>query len=399
MFIIENILLIYFGLAVLYVFIISFTGRVKPVAPLQVKETPYHKIAVLVPAYKEDAIIAPVVEKLLQLRYPKEFFDIVVIADSLKKSTLSRLHQLPCRVIEVHFEKSTKTKSLVKALQVLNNEYEVALISDADNIMAPDYLQKINRAFNNGYTAVQGQRVAKNMDTPFAVLDALSEVINNHVFRKGFNAMGFSSSLIGSGMAFKADVLLDCLKQINAVGGFDRVLQLYLIERKQWIYYLEDAIVFDEKVDNSEAFSKQRRRWIASQFIYLKRYFAKGIKQLLKGNIDYFNAGVLYNIFLPRTLTLGFLFLFAVTALSFPQLFSLPQAWIGLFAANVLALLIAVPLSFYNQRFFKAILSLPKVFWIMFTLLFKLKGADKQFIHTVKTKVEVDNTLYSSHGK
>jgi hypothetical protein len=47
---------------------------------------------------------------------------------------------------------------------------------------------------------VQGHRAAKT-HKDFAMLDAISEEINNNIYSKGHRAIGMSSRLAGSGMA------------------------------------------------------------------------------------------------------------------------------------------------------------------------------------------------------
>ena len=391
--IIETALLTYFGSAVLYTLLPSIAGLLATKRPPKSTTQKYNKIAVLVPSYKEDNVIVPVVKKHLTQQYPQEAFDVIVIADSLQQETVEQLQALPIKVVIAEFEQSTKTKSLVLALESFkNSNYDLALICDADNIMEEAFLSKINEAYNAGYHAIQGRRVAKNLNTPFAILDATSEIINNHIYRKGFNALGLSSSLIGSGMAFHYQDLLECLAQIDAVGGFDRVLQLYMIEKGHHILYLESALIFDEKVENSQAFTNQRKRWMSSQFVYLRRYFNRGMKALFRGNLDYFNASVLYNIFLPRIINLGLLSGFTGLSLIFRRV-AQPRVWIGLLSLNVLSLVIAIPRKFFTGKLGNALLSLPQVFLIMFRLLFKLKGADQKFIHTKHTQVEVDDNV------
>ena len=391
--IIETALLTYFGSAVLYTLLPSIAGLLAAKRPPKSTTQKHNKIAVLVPSYKEDNVIVPVVKKHLTQQYPQESFDVIVIADSLQQETVEQLQALPIKVVIAEFEQSTKTKSLVLALESFkNSNYDLALICDADNIMEEAFLSKINEAYNAGYHATQGRRVAKNLNTPFAVLDATSEIINNHIYRKGFNALGLSSSLIGSGMAFHYQDLLECLAKIDAVGGFDRVLQLYMIEKGHHILYLESALIFDEKVENSQAFTNQRKRWMSSQFVYLRRYFNRGMKALFRGNLDYFNASVLYNIFLPRIINLGLLSGFTGLSLIFRHV-AQPRVWIGLLSLNVLSLVIAIPRKFFTGKLGNALLSLPQVFLIMFRLLFKLKGADQKFIHTKHTRAEVDDNV------
>jgi len=56
--------------------------------------------------------------------------------------------------------------------------------------------------------------------------------------------------------------------------------------------------------------------------------------------------------------------------------------WYATALITVLAFFMAVPKKFYNVQTVKAVLTLPKAFGVMFLSLFKLKGANKKFIHT-----------------
>lgn len=390
MFIIEYILLAYFLYSVSYTLLFSLAGRIIH-RKVEGRPVPINKIAVLIPAYKEDAVIESVAKSALKQEYPADRFDVVVIADSLQDTTLHRLAQLPIKVVPVSFEKSTKVKSLNAAMAALGDTYDLALILDADNIMEANFLRKINHAYNGGHKVIQGRRVAKNMNTSFAVLDALSEILNNHIYRKGHHSLGMSSSLIGSGMAFDYKLLKYTMLEMNSVGGFDRELEVRLVGKGHKAVYLENAIVLDEKVEKPEVFANQRRRWISSQFIYLKEYFWSGMASLFRGDITYFNSSVLRNIHLPRVINLGLLLIItALATLLEDYLYAGATMWWILTAAYLLSFVLAVPLSFYNKKFFKSISRVPQAFFIMFLSLFKLKGANKQFIHTPHNNIEAE---------
>src|SRR5580698_511325 len=206
------ILLGYFGVSVAYLLVLALAGKFfyrNPWTAASVEPTIYRRIAVIVPAYKEDGIIMATAENLLDQDYPAICYDVHIVADTLQRRTLERLRTLPLSVWEVSFKQSTKTRSLNAFFARNRQPYDIALICDADNMLDPQFLQKVNRAFDLGARAFQGQRVAKNMDTPIAYLDACSEAINNHIFRRGSAALGLSSSVIGSGMAFEFSVLRD----------------------------------------------------------------------------------------------------------------------------------------------------------------------------------------------
>jgi len=386
-YLVELILLIYLGFSALYVFIFALAS-VFPKKRKIPRQITTRKFAVLIPGYKEDAVIVDVAKHSLLQDYPKVSYEVVIIADSFQAETLEVLRKLPVKLVEVSFDVSTKSKALNKAMQTIGNQYDVALILDADNLMATDFITKVNQAFDNGFMVVQGHRMAKNMNTSFAILDAISEEINNNIFRRGHRILGFSSALIGSGMAFDYDFFKDTMSRVNAIGGFDKELELKLLKNGVKIEYLDEAIVLDEKVQKSEVFVKQRKRWLSAQFIYFSRYFFSGIYHLLfKGNFDFFDK-VYQMISPPRILLLGLtsiitaiyviIWLYTDNSIcSFNIMY-----WFPVFLFVVFAFFFSIPLKFYNKKTLRAVATLPSVFFLMFLSLFKLKGANKKFIHT-----------------
>ena len=383
----EYTLFLYFGVATGYIFVFGIAGLFynEPKYSLLGK---VKKIAVLIPGYKEDAVILDVAKSALEQNYPFSAFDVVVIADSFKEQTLLDLGKLPLKLVEVNFEKSTKSKALNKAMEILGDDYDIAIVLDADNIMKPNFLSKIDTAFANGVLVVQGHRMAKNLNTPFAILDAISEEVNNHIFRKGHRKLGLSASLIGSAMAFDYCLFKAVMSSVTAVGGFDKELEFKLIKDGIELHYLNEAQVYDEKIQYSEDFKNQRRRWLSAQIVYLKQYFVAGIAAfLIRGNVNFLDK--LYQMMTPpRLLLIGAVTIicmaYRVTELLIPDLdLSLSSShWFLLCVVTYLAVICSIPKSFYNAKTVSAALSLPKAFVVMFLMLFKLKDANKKFIHT-----------------
>lgn len=376
----------YFAMASLYIFIFALAGHFYKKQRSNPSST-QSRIAVLIPSYKEDAVIVDVAKSALEQNYATDRYDVVVIADSLQPQTITALKTLPIILVEVSFEQSTKAKALNTAMASLKKSYDYAVILDADNIMETDFLAKMNDAFLSGYQIVQGHRKAKNLNTSFAILDAASEEINNHIFRKGHRALGLSSGLIGSGMGFNFQMFESMMKTVNAIGGFDKELEFKFASQGIAIEYLQNAVVLDEKIQKSSDFSNQRKRWLSTQFVYLKKYFAKGFTELLfHGNLNFFDK-VWQMIIPPRILLLGVTGLLAITFAVLMYAFEISSniaayLWISNFLITVAAFILALPKSFYNSKTLKAMLSLPAAFFRMLLLLFKLKGANKKFIHT-----------------
>jgi len=384
MFFVELILLLYFIYVVAYTAFFAIAGLFyRPLAYAQPQRN--LRFCVLIPSYKEDAVILDVARQALNQTYPAEYYEVVVIADSLQPATLELLRKLPIRVVEVHFESSTKVKSLNMALSQLDTaRYDYAVILDADNVMEKNFLQLQNGLLaTHSLKAVQGQRKPKNQNNNLAFLDGVSEAINNHVYRQGHTAAGLSSSISGSGVVFDFALLKDKLGKMTSIGGFDRELELQLLLEDIKVYYYKDAVVYDEKISQAGAFQNQRKRWISSQYFYLKKYFRPGVAALFKGNFTFFNSAILRNIQLPRLINLGLLTVLTPVAVLLRHYLALGATlWVILFVVNTTAILLSIPGEFYSKKMLKALLDLPGIFVRMFMLLFKLKNANKKFIHT-----------------
>jgi len=378
--ILQIIMLAYFGGASFYLLIFAIAGLLKS-KDKKFMVTRIRHVSIVIPAFKEDPVIIDVVRSALNQDYPASSFQVILVADSFRSDTLDELRSLPITLVEAHFVYSTKAKSLQIALNHLPDRTDLVLVLDADNIMEQHFLDKINMACESDYKIIQCHRIAKNTNTSFALLDAISEEINNNIFRAGHRAMGISSALIGSAMVFDEGLFRRYIPQLSAIGGFDKELELLILREKVKIEYLRDAYVLDEKVQNANVFYKQRKRWIYAQFYFFGRDFIVSIWHLIAHcNFDYFDKTLQFSL-PPRVMLLGVLVLVNLFNLFIPNP-HFQYYWLGMLIMIMTTLIISVPKKFYSLQTLKALISLPKVFFLMIMIILKIRGANKEFIHT-----------------
>ncbi len=387
--VIEYLFLFVIGIQVLYFFVFSFGSLFKFKPLLNVtKDGVKNIIVVIIPGYKEDKIIIDTARNSLIQDYPKDLYQVIICADSFAQHTIDELNTLDVTVMEVSFENSTKAKSVNKALELCSDSNpNIAVVLDSDNIMAPDFLVKMNQAYNQGLKVIQGHRTAKNQNTSFALLDAINEEIGNSIFRKGHRVWGVSSALIGSGMAFDYEYFKKIMSDIEDVAGEDKLVELKVLKEKEPIEYIEDAYVYDEKVSNAQNFSKQRTRWVGVQIYFFKNYFWDGVKELFtKGNIDYFDK-VFQMFLIPKVLLIGLMGFLGVLSIFTP----LHEAWTNFMIIYFLSLLLAVPRRFYNKRLLVAVLNIPKAILFMVLGILKItKSTASKFEVTEKSVTSED---------
>lgn len=379
--IIDAVLFLLFGIAVLYllIFAVKSVGKQKTVYPPAKRK---YKFITVFPAYMEDRVIVNSVKSFLEQSYPRDKFDVLVVSDRMKDSTNKQLEELGAMVIKRNFENSTKTKALQEAVKYIDlnkMEYDYIVILDADNWVDEYFLDKMNDAFYSGCAAIQTHRVSKNYNTNIALLDSVSEEINNSIFRKGHTRLGFSSGLIGSGMAFEYDLFKKFILKSGQI-GVDKQLEMYLLKSGYYIEYLADVYTYDEKVSKSRQFYKQRRRWISTQ-IHNFFYGVWGCpKAAMEGNWDYCNKLFQWSM-PPRIILLGFIL---IIALGFTLAGSpLAIKWWGLLAAMGLVFILAIPDYLFNGKLIRAFASIPLLFIMMVINSFiAFFSRNKKFIHT-----------------
>lgn len=378
LYILDFVFFLWIFLGVVYLLIFAlYAQKRKPKPYPQARKQ--HAILVLFPAYKEDKVIVENVRSFLQQDYPATLYQVTVISDGMKEETNNRLRELPVTVLNARFERSSKAAALNLAMDAHKGRtYDMVAILDADNIAAPDFLQRINDAFDFGIQAIQVHRVSKEVTTDVSVLDRTSEEINNSIFREGHVRAGLSSALIGSGMAFDYDWFARHIPRVTSAGE-DKELELLLLKDNVYVEYLSDVYVYDEKISSATAFYRQRRRWIAAQFDLL----GKGVRYLpqaiFTGNLDYCDK--IYQWMLPPRIVLaGFTFLVGVAWIIFDWTLSLK--WWMTFFLLLCALSLAMPDKLYDASFKKALRKLPVLFLLTTVNLFRTKGVNRQFIHT-----------------
>ena len=364
--IVDILLWLFMAASVLYILFFALVStlwkkRVSPLTmfltgkALALRKKEYFTYLILYPAYNEDRVIVSSVHKFLGQYYPYECFHVVVISDHMQPSTNQQLSELPITLL---------------------------VILDADNVVEPHFLSQLNEDCAKGYKAIQCHRCAKNNDNDIAVLDGVSEEINNTIFRKAHNRIGLSSALIGSGMCFDYKWFKENVYNLTTAGE-DRELEALLLKQKVYIHYEPHIHVFDEKVSNKDNFQKQRLRWMTAQIqslISLLSYLPKAIVTL---NLDFIDKTI-QQALIPRSILVVATFGMSVvmTIISIPWCIK----WWILFLAVCIALYVATPKQLRSHSVFGKIMSLPMLVWKMILNILKIDRKNTDFIHTSHDK-------------
>lgn len=362
------------------------TGQV-----LAMRKKDHFSYLVLYPAYNEDKVIVNSVQKFLAQYYPYNSFHVAVISDHMQPETNKKLAELPITLLLPVFDKSSKAKAMQYAMDHFqkaevrgqrSEDFDYIVILDADNVVEPHFLEQLNTECAKGYKAIQCHRCAKNNDNDIAVLDGVSEEINNTIFRKAHNRIGLSSALIGSGMCFDFQWFKENVYKLTTAGE-DRELEALLLQQKVYIQYEPDIHVFDEKVSSKDNFQKQRLRWMTAQIQSLFRMLPYIPKAIITGNIDFIDKTI-QQALIPRSMLVVLAFSMAILITLISRIWSIK--WWCLFLTVCISLYIATPRQLRKHSVFGKTIALPRLVWRMVLNILKIDHKNTDFIHTSHDK-------------
>jgi len=286
----------------LYQLVISFCSLIK------LKEKPKlvdkkHKFMAIIPAHNEEDVIENLVLSLKAQNYPKELYDIYVIADNCEDST-AEIAKKAGAIVMKRFDAEHKTKGyalnwFLKQKIEENADYDAFCIFDADNIVDKNFLEAMNLKLCQGENIVQGYRDIKNpTDSWISSGYAIFYWMMNKFYHLARYNIGLSPLINGTGFMVRFDVIKPNGWQTKTLTE-DIEFSLINISKGQKLGWAVDAIVFDEQPVEFKPSWSQRERWTVGHLQCMKYYLkdlAKGItkhKKLM--NFD----GFLYMLGIP----------------------------------------------------------------------------------------------------
>ena len=242
-----------------------------------------HRFAIVIPARNESAVIGDTIKCLLAQKYPRELFDIYVVADNCTDNTAEIARAAGATVYE-RFDPDPKHHKAGYALKFLfekimaehPNYYEVFIKFDADNLMEPDYISRMNDAYAAGVKCARGFSNSKNIDQN--IITGISGIwyVRDCRFSSNFrSAIGQGTMLGGAGMMFAAEIIekhgWDCLSASDDTEFTMRRLN----EDKIKTMYVSDAVVYEDQPSTiSDTFKRYKRMAGALHSLF----YTQGIK-------------------------------------------------------------------------------------------------------------------------
>lgn len=257
------------------------------------------KLAVIIPARNEGMVIGNLIDSLQLQDYPNNKYDIFVVPNNCNDNTKTVALSKNVNLIECNIPVRSKGEVLEFTFKNISKDYDAYIIFDADNIVHPDFLNKMNDALCAGYNIAQGYRDSKNPnDTWISNCYAIYQYIQNYFLNQSRMNAGMSAFINGTGFMISKKIVQNGINLQTMTEDTELTVQYSLLDEK--IAFVNNAITYDEQPLTFKQSWKQRRRWSEGTIECLKIYNNKLLKHKTKTSID-----VLMLVLLPIMQVIG----------------------------------------------------------------------------------------------
>ena len=242
--------------------------------PLPCPPSP-HRYAVLIAARNEAAVIGGLLDSLRQQTYDPALLTVFVVADNCTDGTADIARRRGAVVYERF------------------NHINVGKGYAADNVLSPDYIERMNAVFSGGYEIVTSYRNSKNYaDNWISAGYALWFLRESRYLNGARMRLGTSAAVGGTGFLFSQRIL-------DKTNGWQFYLLTEDIEFSvrhitdgEIIAICEDAVLYDEQPTDFRQSCRQRLRWAKGYIQVFQKYGGKLLKGAARGSWSCFDMAM-----------------------------------------------------------------------------------------------------------
>ena len=273
------------------------------------KTNKLNKICILIPAHNEEDVIFNTVKDIfLNQNYPKELFDIYVVADNCTDKTIEYAKRAGATVF-VHIDSNPKHHMVGYALEygikkLLDidkvKHYDFLIRLDADNHINKEFLSLMNDAYNSGAKIARPYESALNMtQNAFTKACGLYYIFDSRCSSRVRERLHLDAHVNGPGSLIDFEIF-------RKIGGYDTTTMCEDTEfnwkrmfEKVRCHFVEDAVVYEDLPSTfKDTFNRNKRLGagnIRLLFIYTPKLFFYTFKNL---NLSFLENFLTY-LFIP----------------------------------------------------------------------------------------------------
>lgn len=277
LFAIAIMLILYLAYNLIFVVSYPFLRRAENRFANKNRSITINKFAIIIPAHNEELIIQRLIDSVNKLEYPKDRFQLIIIADNCNDTTEEIAKQNDIKCLVRNDRKNTgKPKALSWAFKQINiEEFDAFAIIDADTEMDCKFLIEMNERIDSGEAVIQGYFGIMNPDDTWLTrLMVIPGVLKYKIRYFCKDKLGISCPLMGNGMCFAKRIIERYgWNTYSLTENWEYYLQL--LEDGYNVTFNEKAKIYSHAVKKLDHGITQRKRWQKGKILLVKQHFKK----------------------------------------------------------------------------------------------------------------------------
>ncbi|MCM1404605.1 MAG: glycosyltransferase [Prevotella sp.] len=258
-----------------------------------------HTYAILIAGRNEEKVIGHLIDSIKLQNYDLSKLRVFVVADNCTDETAAVArqsgggvdHPLLVDVFERHnLEKVGKGYALDFLFRQIRETYpdyvpDAFFVFDADNLLDPNYVREMNKAFDSGAEIVTSYRKPKNFHTNWiTACSGMCFLRECRFMHRPRTVLGTSTFISGTGFLVSSQVLSFASGWNYQTMTEDIEFSVGEIIKGKKVMYCDDAIFYDEQPTTLKASWNQRMRWQKGFYQCFLGYFTALFNTLFSKN-------------------------------------------------------------------------------------------------------------------
>lgn len=196
-----------------YLLVLTVAAKRGRISARWIFSSPRHRFAVLIPAHNEELLIGRLLDNLRQLNYPRDLYEVCVVADNCTDRTVELARAAGATVYErsdpAQRAKGFALRWLLEQLgSSARSRFDAFVVLDADSVVSKNFLRAMDARLASGSRVIQAHYSVLNADeAAVAGLRSAALAAVHYLRPLGRATLGLSCGLKGNGMCFAAAVL------------------------------------------------------------------------------------------------------------------------------------------------------------------------------------------------
>lgn len=251
------------------------------------RTVPIRRYAVLISARNEENVIAQLIDSIRNQDYPSDMLSVFVVADNCTDNTARVAEEAGATVWQRKNRRQVgKGYALNFLLSHIRQEYgdsrfDGYFVFDADNLLAPDYVSRMNEVFDEDHPVVTSYRNSKNYGDNWISAGYGLWFLRDAAFLNAPRTrLGLSATVSGTGYLFSSGIMLRQDGWPFHSLSEDTEFTVDCLLKGEKIGYCGDAVLYDEQPTRLAQSCRQRMRWVRGNMLVLLHQggnLAKGV--------------------------------------------------------------------------------------------------------------------------